>query len=94
MVQVAAEVWRGGASHDRIVEERSGVRAVPGCAVVGVEKAGFSLKTSIASKGGGVTDVLIFIPEDGFEAIATVMLQGAEKATLRAFAKALLTEKD
>lgn len=41
-----------------------------------------------------MTDILIFFPEEGFEPIASAMLQGAEKAALHAFAKALLGEDD
>lgn len=73
-----SEVWRGGRTSPTISQEKhignaERVEAWNGHALQSHREKGFHLKFSIASKGGGVTDLYIFVPEADFETIEQLM---------------------
>ena len=87
-----AEVWRGGLSTNRVVQERRTVTVKVGGPLDSRPlDPGVSLQAIIRSKGGGSTVVTTFIPASEYDAIALSMFKGSSKAATQAFAKALLS---
>lgn len=73
-----AEVFRGGATTQYRVQELRTVWIEPGAPRSHDRKRrGITISTTIRSKGGGETDVLIFIPQSDYETLLAYMAEGA-----------------
>ena len=86
-----AGVWRGGLSQDTVVKEpNASIECIPGKAPwADMDTPYLKLRTSIASKGGGKTVVLLRLDSEDFEDVILAMVSADQDATLRAISTAL-----
>jgi len=87
-----SEIWRGGASTKDIHKEATSLSVHSMSAIEGDERQGISLTTTIKSKGGGRTQVIVFIPQSAFSDLARAMCASSDKVAARAFAEAITKE--
>lgn len=85
-----SEVWRGGVSIDKITSGHAGVTLESGGPSISRRnEKGISFSTSIASKGGGSTRVILYIPASAFREIALALVEASPRAAISSFAAAL-----
>ena len=70
-----AEVWRGGVTSDTAVREKTGVTIKTGYPHTQDSRPGISIEFYLASKGGGITRVDLWIGPAKFAQIAKRMVE-------------------
>lgn len=81
-----SEVWRGGRTSPTISQEKhignaERIELQNGHSLQKRREKGISLSFGIASKGGGVTDLYLFIPEADFSEIELAIKRAREDRT-------------
>lgn len=85
-----SEVWRGGVTIDKIANEHGTVWVRNGGPTISRRKeSGISLSTSIASKGGGFTRVILYVPASAFTELARAIAEASPRAAISSFTAAL-----